>query len=83
MVLTTCKQVTDAFDNGHEGVVYPMKFKCHAIVDKGHIIKWLILGCDRRYQGGFLGALKDRVRLEFPDAEFEAGEDLPWGSIRV
>ena len=56
-----------------------MKFACHPIVDKGHTIKWLITGCDRVYRGVFLESLKDRVRLEFPSAEFEESKSIPWG----
>jgi hypothetical protein len=58
-----------------------MLFICHPVVDdKGCPIKWRIEGGDRRYRGVFLGALKDRVRLEHPDAEFEDGDPIPWGS---
>jgi hypothetical protein len=60
-----------------------MKFTCHAIVDaQGTTLKWLITGCDRVYRGSFLDTLKDRVRLEFPAAEFEDGAGIPWGSER-
>ena len=55
-------------------------FICHPVVDdKGNIIKWHIEGGDRRYRGVFLDALKDRVRLEYPDAEFEEGDSVYWG----
>ena len=58
-----------------------MKFTCHPIVDdRGNVIKWVITGCDRVYRGGFLDALKDRVRLEYPNAEFEDSDPIPWGS---
>lgn len=84
VVLTSCEQVTDTFDNGHGGcIVLPMKFTCHAIVDaQGATLKWFITGCDRVYRGSFLETLKDRVRLEFPAAEFEEGKPIPWGSER-
>jgi hypothetical protein len=58
-----------------------MTFTCHPIVDdKGNTIKWFIEGCGRGYRGGFLEALKDRVRFEHPDAEFVDGDPIPWGS---
>jgi len=58
-----------------------MKFICHPVVDdKGNAIKWRIEGGDRRYRGVFLEALKDRVRLEYPDAEFDEGDPVSWGS---
>ena len=60
-----------------------MKFTCSAVVDaQGVTIKWLITGCERVYRGSFLETLKDRVRLEFPAAEFEDGKPIPWGSER-
>ena len=64
-----------------DGVTNLMKFTCHPVVDdKGNAIKWRIEGGDRRYRGVFLDTLKERVRLEYPDAEFEDGSPVPWGS---
>lgn len=61
-----------------------MKFTCHPIIDaQGNTLKWVITGCDRVYRGSFLDTLKDRVRLEFPAAEFEERDPVPWGSERL
>lgn len=60
-----------------------MKFICHSIVDaQGNTLKWLIAGCGRVYRGSLLNTLRGRVQLEFPAAEFEEGESIPWGSER-
>lgn len=83
--MTPYEQITDVFDNWHDrSSILEMKFTCHAIVDtKGNPIKWFITGCGRVYRGSFLDTLKDRVRLEFPAAEFEEGKPIPWGSDRL
>jgi hypothetical protein len=56
-----------------------MKFICQPIVDKEHTIKWIIIGGERAFRGTLLEPLKDRVRLEFPEAEFEESKGVPWG----
>lgn len=59
------------------------KFTAHAISDghtyKGNTIAWCIVGQGRFYKGGWLQTLKDRVRLEFADAEFEESFGIGWG----
>jgi hypothetical protein len=56
-----------------------MKFTCHAVVSGSQVVKWVIRGADRSYKGSFLDALKDRVRLEHPGAEFEESTSIQWG----
>jgi len=59
------------------------KFTCHAISDghqyNGKTIGWCIVGQGRFYKGGWLNPLKDRAKLEFPDAEFEESFGINWG----
>jgi hypothetical protein len=56
-----------------------MKFTCHEVVSGSQVVKYLIRGEGRTYKGSFLDTLKDRVRLEYPAAEFEDSESIPWG----
>jgi len=63
------------------------KFTCHTISDghpsSGKTIGWCIVGQGRFYKGGFLLPLKNRVRLEFPDAEFEESFGVEWGDVQL
>lgn len=56
-----------------------MKFTCHEVVSGTQVVKYLIRGEGRTYKGSFLDTLKDRVRLEYPAAEFEDSEQIQWG----
>jgi hypothetical protein len=63
------------------------KFTCHAISDghqyNGKTIGWCIVGQGRFYKGGWLNTLKDRAKLEFPDAEFEESFGINWGEEQL
>jgi hypothetical protein len=60
-----------------------MKFTCHAISDgrpyNGSTIGWCIVGEGRFWKGVFLEAVKGRVSLEFPQAQFEESFGIEWG----
>lgn len=56
-----------------------MKFFCHEVVSGTQVVKYLIRGEGRIYKGSFFETLKDRVRLEYPNAEFENSDPIPWG----
>ena len=61
------------------------KFTCHAISEghraSGKTIGWCIVGQGRFYKASFLLPLKDRVRMEFADAEFEESFRVEWGEV--
>ena len=54
-----------------------MKFTCHEVTSGTQVVKYLIRGEGRTYKGSFLDTLKDRVRLEYPAAEFEDSDPIP------
>ncbi len=56
-----------------------MKFTCHEVVSGSQVVKYVIRGEGRSYKGSFIDTLKDRVRLEYPDAEFEDSHQILWG----
>lgn len=57
------------------------KFNCHSVLIDGKPTMYVIRGNGRFYKGGFLDALKGRVQLEYPDAEFEWARDLDWSEV--
>lgn len=71
------------FDNINGDNVHRPKFTCHAITDphpyNGGTVGWVIVGEGRFYKNGFLDGAKDRVRLEYPNAEFTESFSVHWG----
>lgn len=59
------------------------KFTCHAVTDSHPyntgVLGWCVVGNGRFFKSSFRSVALDKVKLEFPDAEFEDSFSIEWG----